>query len=182
MEAVNYIHNRAVRSVGTLNQGLYSEYDLHDRCVYNKDSNGFWGLQFFTDNEHDNTPYILIHKYSFLYNPQYLYLKDTKPNKLMDIKVIALLTLLKDGGRTKPIENDYRPDHELESGILTMGHVSFVDEKRHDLKLGQSAEVYVTFILPESKKDKVFSLNQDSVWNIYEGSKIVGNCRFVTLC
>lgn len=181
MEAVNYIHHKAVRSVGTLNEGLYSEYDLHDRCVYNKDSNNFWGFQVFTDNEHNNTPYISIHKYSYYYNPQYLYLKETQ-SKLMDIKVIALLTLLKEGGRTKPIENDYRPDHELESGILTMGHVSFVDEKRNDLKLGQSAEVYVTFILPESKKDKVFSLNKESVWQIYEGSKVVGNCKFVTFC
>ena len=62
-------HEKAVRSDGELNNGFYFEYDEHNRCVFNKDKNGFWVFKFYESSPHIITPYMVFHKYYHLYNP-----------------------------------------------------------------------------------------------------------------
>jgi len=72
---VKYRHTCAVRHEGSLEGGLYMEFDQYDRCVYSKNSYGFWCFQYYSD-EKDKfgnvslVAHTFMHKYYFLYNPQ----------------------------------------------------------------------------------------------------------------
>jgi len=68
-EKKQYKHPLAVRHKEE--NGLYTEHDEHGRVVFHEDNHGYFAFKFYVSEPHVVTPYMVLHKYFLLYNPNF---------------------------------------------------------------------------------------------------------------
>ncbi len=99
---------------------------------------------------------------------------------ICSVKVKFHLFTQEQGGRENGIKNNYRPDHALsDDGVLTIGTMWFLDSEQLSMNTGETANMYVDFLVSNNSKSKVLKLKKGDKWKVFEGKRCVGECEMI---